>query len=268
MNNMESIERLREITAILRSENGCPWDKEQTHKSITKDLIEECYELIDAILTEDHEAMKEELGDVLFQVMFHSQIAAENGKFSIQDVADTIAEKLIRRHPHVFSENNDKISVNEVLSNWEEIKKEEKDKKGITQESFLDSIPDSFPALLKAEKLQAKAAKTGFDWDKIQDVEKKLAEELNEFRKELNDYYENSSELLKTKMEDEFGDILFTLVNIGRHLKLSSEVSLNRTNQKFRTRFAKMEKTALESGKDLKNMNLTELDKLWEISKI
>lgn len=265
---MNNLKRLREITAILRSENGCPWDREQTHTSIIKDLIEETYELADALESSDVNAMKEELGDVLFQVMFHSRIAEENGNFSIEDVAQNISEKLVRRHPHVFSDKASDTTVAEVLENWEEIKKEEKKASGIRHQSFLDSVPDSFPGLLKAEKLQSRAAKTGFDWKEITDVESKLAEELEEFQVELRTYSKDKSPEAKIRMEEEFGDILFTLVNLARHSGISPEIAINKTNKKFRQRFYAMEKMAEQSGTELKKLSLQEQDLLWEKSKL
>ena len=262
---MESISRLDEITTILRSENGCPWDREQTHSSITGDLIEETYEVIDSIQKNDFQNLREELGDLLFQIVFHAKIAEENKLFTLDDVASDVNEKLIRRHPHVFAEKNGDITTGEVLENWEKIKQTEKNKP--ETKSFLDSVPASFPALLQALKLQSKAAKKGFDWDNPEDIELKLEEEIGEFRDELHAYRENPSDEIKNRLEDEFGDLLFTLVNIGRSLKISPEGSLNKTNRKFRERFSFMEKEAAGNQKNLEELDLNELDRLWEMSK-
>ncbi|MCE9501023.1 MAG: nucleoside triphosphate pyrophosphohydrolase [Leptospira sp.] len=261
---MNEIERLREITAILRSEQGCEWDKKQTHKSMIQCLIEEVYEVVEALETEDMESLKEELGDLLFQIAFHCQLAEEKQIFTLDDVAKSISDKLVRRHPHVFK-SADTLTADEVVINWEKIKQEEKAGKSLQTGSLLDSVPKAHPALLKAEKLQKEAKKTGFDWDKIEDIEKKLNEEIAEFYTELNEYKANRSNF--RKMEEEFGDVLFTMVNLSRTLNISAESALNSANLKFKTRFDKLEKIALESGKELNGMNLKEMDELWEIVK-
>lgn len=263
---MRELLRLYEITSILRGENGCPWDKAQTHKSITKDLVEEAYELIDAIDQEDFAGMKEELGDVLFQVIFHANLAEESGNFSLEDVAQTINEKLIRRHPHVFGEDKTPLSIDQIVNNWDEIKKTEKKKS--PQLNTLTNIPHSFSALMKAEKLQSKAAKTGFDWEKVEDVELKLREELNEFIEEIKNLQKDPTETNKTKMANELGDIIFTIVNIARHLHISPEIALNRTNEKFIKRFNHMEIQAKRSGKNLGDLTLPEMEILWEKAKL
>ena len=260
---MKEIQNLYETTAALRSENGCPWDKEQTHLSITGDLIEEAWELIDSIKKNDYQSMKEELGDVLFQVMFHSLLAEENGAFTFEDVATTINEKLIRRHPHVFGEKQE-ISVDQVLDNWDEIKKKEK---ATIPESVLSGVPESFPSLLKAEKIQKKAARAGFDWEAIGDVEHKLKEEVNEFSAELRAFNQNPSQENRERLEDELGDILFTIVNISRFLGLSSEEALQGSIQKFKRRFQTMERMLSKEGKEMKKQSMTFLDELWNQAK-
>lgn len=244
--------RLREVIRILRGPNGCPWDRKQTHESLRKYLIEEAYEFIDAVNRQDDEHMVEELGDVLLQVMLHSQIGEDEGFFSIDDVIVSVTDKMIRRHPHVFEH----VTVNdaeEVLTNWEAIKQEEK---GGKPSSILDAVPGSFPALLQAEELQKKAAKVGFDWDSADLVIEKVKEEWQEFQeaREQGDQVE---------MEKEFGDWLFAIANLARHYKLNSENALQRTNQKFRTRLSAMEKSALEKGRSLNDYDLDALEELW-----
>ncbi|KHE72196.1 nucleoside triphosphate pyrophosphohydrolase [Halobacillus sp. BBL2006] len=244
--------RLREVISILRGPDGCPWDRKQTHESLRKYLIEEAYEFIDAVNRQDDEHMVEELGDVLLQVMLHSQIGEDEGFFSIDDVIVSVTDKMIRRHPHVFEH----VTVNdadEVVTNWEAIKQEEKGEKS---SSILDSVPNSFPALLQAEELQKKASKVGFDWDSADLVIEKVKEEWQEFQEAREQ--ENNEE-----MEKEFGDWLFAIANLARHYKLNSENALQRTNQKFRTRFSAMEKSAASENRSLEDYDLESLEALW-----
>ncbi|MBA2176999.1 nucleoside triphosphate pyrophosphohydrolase [Halobacillus locisalis] len=244
--------RLREVIRQLRAPGGCPWDRKQTHESLRKYLIEEAYEVIDAINRQDDDHIAEELGDVLLQVMLHSQIGEDDGFFTIEDVIKGVTDKMIRRHPHVFEH----VTVNdadEVVTNWEAIKQEEK---GEMPDSILDGVPTSFPALLQAEELQKKAAKVGFDWDDIEPVVAKVDEEWQEFLEAR----ENKN---KEEMEKEFGDYLFAIANVARHYKLSSENALQRTNRKFRTRLYAMEQEAKSQGKELANYTLDELEALW-----
>ncbi|ARI75450.1 bifunctional methyltransferase/pyrophosphohydrolase YabN [Halobacillus mangrovi] len=244
--------RLREVIRVLRGPNGCPWDRKQTHESLRKYLIEEAYEFIDAVNRQDDEHMVEELGDVLLQVMLHSQIGEDEGFFSIDDVIVSVTDKMIRRHPHVFEH----VTVNdaeEVVTNWEAIKQEEK---GGMPSSILDAVPGSFPALLQAEELQKKAAKVGFDWDSAEPVIEKVKEEWQEFQ-------EARAQGDQVEMEKEFGDWLFAIANLARHYKLNSENALQRTNQKFRTRLAAMEKSAQEKGRSLNDYDLDALEELW-----
>ncbi|UOQ91360.1 nucleoside triphosphate pyrophosphohydrolase [Halobacillus shinanisalinarum] len=248
--------RLREVIRKLRGPGGCPWDQKQTHASLRRYLIEEAYEFIDAVNRHDDDHMVEELGDVLLQVMLHSQIGEDEGFYTIDDVIVSITEKMIRRHPHVFG-NVHVEGTEEVVTNWDQIKKQEKKQ---VLESMLDDVPMSFPALLQAEELQKKAAKVGFDWDDVKQVEAKVQEEWSEFieAKEANDVEE---------MEKEFGDWLFAIANLARHYKINGEMALNRTNQKFRTRFSAMEKSASEGKRLLEYYTIDELEALWVAAK-
>ncbi len=246
-----SFDELVEIVRVLRSPSGCPWDKEQTHDSLKRHLIEEAYEVIRAIEEGDFQDLKEELGDLLLQVVLHSQMASEKKKFDIKDVLREIILKLIRRHPHVF----DKVKVSsseEVVSNWERIKRSEKN------ECLLESIPDSLPGLLYAYNLQAKAAEVGFDWDKRKDILKKIDEEINELKASLNN---------KKRLEEEIGDLIFSLVNLSRRFKIDPESALRKVAYKFKKRLDYIEQRGREKGKNLEQMGLEEMDYLWEESK-
>ncbi|WP_100400547.1 nucleoside triphosphate pyrophosphohydrolase [Bacillus sp. FJAT-44742] len=252
---------LRQVIAELRGPNGCPWDKKQTHQSLKKYLLEEAYEVLDAIDEEDDWHLQEELGDVLLQVMLHAQIGEDEGYFTIDDVIETITEKMIRRHPHVFGEEQAEIA-DEVVTNWDAIKKEEKKSKGEDTEtsSILSSIPVSLPSLMRAFDLQKQAAKVGFDWGEAEPVWAKLQEEIEEIKAEIQ-------QADKEAMKKEFGDLLFVLVNLGRHYGLHPEESLHMTNQKFQRRFAYIEKRVREEKKNLEDMKLEEMDALWEEAK-
>ncbi|WP_243388450.1 nucleoside triphosphate pyrophosphohydrolase [Bacillus kexueae] len=250
---------LRSVIAELRGPNGCPWDRKQTHHSLKRYLIEECYELLEAIENEDIDHMIEELGDVLLQIMLHAQIGEDDGLFTIDEVVRSVTSKMIRRHPHVFGE----VSVDdaeEVVSNWEEIKKVEKGNQ--QEESILDSIASSLPALTKAYKLQKKAAKVGFDWTNVNDAWKKVHEEISEFETEIREGLQD-----KRKVEKEFGDILFAFINIARFYDIEPETALSTTNHKFLTRFQYIEAKARETGTPLTEMSLEEMDRLWEEAK-
>lgn len=250
-----SLYRLQEITEYLRSEKGCPWDREQDSMSLRKYLVEETYEVIDAIESRSNTKMVEELGDLLYQIYAHAQIADESGAFDIDDVADGITDKLIRRHPHVFG--SEVILDGEgVADRWEKIKKEEK--KG--NESILSGIPAHLPALLKAFRAQEKAARIGFDWSEVNDVEKKLEEEIGEFRQAVS-----SGD--KESVFEEFGDILFTLVNLSRHIGIDPEDALQQSTKKFISRFRIVEESAKAGGKELSDMDLSEMDSLWNKAK-
>lgn len=249
--------KLRQIIADLRGPNGCPWDKEQTHQSLKKYLIEESYELIEAIDEEDIDHMIEELGDVLLQVMLHAQIGEDDGFFSIDDVIAAISEKMVRRHPHVFADSQADTSE-DVVKNWQEIKKAEKGKESVT--SHLEEIGKHLPNALRAYELQKRAAKVGFDWENVEDAFVKVREELDEFEKEMN---ENSSE----RLMQEFGDLLFAFINVARFYKINPEEALFHTNQKFIRRFTYVEERAKENGKDFADYTLMELDAFWNEAK-
>ena len=247
--------RLEEIAARLRAEDGCPWDREQTMMSLRKYLIEESYETIDAIESGKAEKIREELGDVLYQVYAHSQIAKEQGLFTVDDVAAEITEKLIRRHPHVFG--GETITTGDAVADrWENIKKKEREGK----ESILDGVPSGLPALLKAYRVQEKTSRIGFDWTRITDVEAKLDEEISEFKDAIKS--EDEAQLF-----EEFGDILFTLVNISRFLKIDPEDALQQSTKKFMTRFKYVEKAAAQQKRELKDMTLEQMDELWNEAK-
>ncbi|NCO68428.1 MAG: nucleoside triphosphate pyrophosphohydrolase [Nitrospirae bacterium CG_4_10_14_0_8_um_filter_41_23] len=248
-------QELLKIMEALRSEKGCPWDKEQTRESLKPFIVEEAYELIEAIDEGDPEKIKEELGDLLFQIVFQCQIAKENNEFKVSDVIEKISKKMIARHPHVFGKADYK-TADEVLLHWEEQKKLE----GKMRESILEGIPKTLPSLLRAHRLQKRAAGVGFDWEKVEDVLKKLDEELKEFK-----------EALKTKrqdeIEDELGDIFFMLVNISRFIGVNPEDALRKTISKFIHRFRYIEMNAAEQGKRLSDMTLPEMDRLWDEAK-
>ncbi len=247
--------RLKEIARILRAENGCPWDREQTFASLKPYLVEETYEVYDAIESGDLNDLKEELGDLLYQIYAHSEIASETSSFTIDDVADGITNKLIRRHPHVFGNENIDDATG-VKVRWEEIKKEEKRER----KSILDGVPRHLPALVMAYRVQDKVSHVGFDWEKIDDAIAKLDEEIGEFKEavELED---------KDKIIDEAGDILFSLVNVLRFKKVDAEDALRKTIDKFTGRFQYIETKVNESGNNINKMSLEELDVLWEESK-
>ena len=249
--SLQSFYELVRVMERLRAENGCPWDRKQTHESLKPYLIEETYEVISAIDSGNDDELKEELGDLLLQIVFHAQIAKEDGRFDIDDVAKTIVEKLIRRHPHVFGDL--KVSgSDEVLQNWEKIKKEE------GKESIFDGVPEGLPSLLKARRVQEKAKRVGFDWDNIEGTLDKVKEELDELSEAIKFGK-------KEKISEEFGDLLFSLVNVSRFLDIDAEDSLRQTIEKFMKRFKSVEKIIKsKGGKDLKNYTINELDEIWE----
>lgn len=257
MSPMTNFERLIEIMARLRGPQGCPWDKEQDHKSLKPYLIEEAYEVLDAIDCEDDSKFAEELGDLLSQVVMHAQLASERGAFDMEAVSEGISRKLIERHPHVFGEKKE-ITSEEVLHNWEKIKQEKAENDDY---SILQGVPGSLPALLKAFRIQEKVGRYGFDWDDKKDVMVKLREEISEFESAVENE-ENSS-----RLQEEFGDILFALVNLGRHLNIRAEEALNKTNSKFIRRFKYIEDRLRRIGKKVSDSNLEEMDRFWEESK-
>jgi len=247
---------LVKVMEKLRSEEGCPWDREQTHKSLIKYLLEEAYEVVDAILKNKDEELKEELGDLLLQVVFHSQIAKERGAFTVDDVIDGITRKLIFRHPHVFRGKEGIETPEDVSREWEKLK----EKEGKKRESILDGIPESMPALERAYKIQKRAEKVGFDWKDFKGIKEKIVEELDEIEQEI----ERGN---REKIEEEVGDLLFMAVNLARFLKVHPEVALRKANQKFERRFRYMEKRAKEMGKELKEMDIDQMEELWKEAK-
>lgn len=253
--------RLHEIVAILRSPEGCPWDREQTHDSLRKNLIEETYEVLETIDEDDPEHMMEELGDLLLQIMLHAQMEEETGAFSVYDVIAALNDKLIFRHPHVFGDR-EAGDAEEALQNWEGMKAEEKRRKGIVPEeqSALDGVPRDLPALMKAYKLQKKASKVGFDWDNFEDAAAKIREELDEL-------LEAFSAKDPKDQADELGDLLFAAVNAARFIGADPEEALTRTNRKFTERFRYVEERLREQGKRPQDSTLEEMDGLWDEAK-
>ena len=249
------VQDLDEIVRILRAPGGCPWDAEQTHQSIRRNFLEEAYEAVEAIDEGNPDHLKEELGDVLLQVLFHARMEQEAGRFDLNDVADGVCKKLIYRHPHVFGD----VSVTgtgEVLSNWEELKRKEKGQ--ATNTDALEAVARSLPALWRAEKVQKKAKKAGFDWPDISGALDKLSEEIGELKAAVAG---------GTNVEEELGDLLFSAVNVSRFLKTDPEDALNAATDKFIGRFAKVEELAAAQGRSMEGMTLEELDKLWEQAK-
>jgi len=248
---------LLKIMERLRSENGCPWDKEQTHESLRIYLIEETYEVLEALDAKDMGKFCNELGDLLLQIVFHAQIARENGVFRIDDVITEVCKKLISRHPHIFGDVKADTSE-QVLANWEAIKK--KEKKLDSQTGVLKDVPKNLPALMRSYKVQQKAAQVGFDWDDIKDVFTKVDEEINE----LKEAYRSGD---KEKISNELGDTLFSIVNLARFLDVQPELALSNTVNKFIKRFEYVEKQSAEQGKKLEEMSLAEMDELWNKAK-
>ncbi len=257
LGNKKDFQDLLDIIETLRNPGGCPWDREQTHESLKSALLEECYEVIDAIENEDEDALIEELGDVLLQVVFHASIGKEDGYFDIMDVIGGISNKMINRHPHVFG-NEEANTSEQVLVNWDEIKKEEKGIKTLTEE--MQNIAKSLPATTRAYKVQKKAKKVGFDWDDVNCAMDKVKEELNEIKEVYN--CED-----KSIIEGEVGDLLFACINVARFLEVDGELALYKTIKKFIKRFSYIENEAIKNNKNLKDMTLEEMDKLWEEAK-
>ncbi|ELC8457299.1 nucleoside triphosphate pyrophosphohydrolase [Clostridium perfringens] len=257
LGNKKDFQDLLDIIETLRNPGGCPWDREQTHESLKSALLEECYEVIDAIENEDEDALIEELGDVLLQVVFHASIGKEDGYFDIMDVIGGISNKMINRHPHVFG-NEEANTSEQVLVNWDEIKKEEKGIKTLTEE--MQNIAKSLPATTRAYKVQKKAKKVGFDWDDVNCAMDKVKEELNEIKEVYN--CED-----KSIIEGEVGDLLFACINVARFLEVDGELALDKTIKKFIKRFSYIENEAIKNNKNLKDMTLEEMDKLWEEAK-
>ena len=251
-----SLSSFQDLVARLRAPGGCPWDRKQTHASLRSSLLEETYEVLDALDADDAESLQEELGDLLLQIVLHAQIAAESGEFKMIDATTHILDKLVRRHPHVFG-NTQVNGSDEVLRNWEQIKREERGQRGEEAVSMLAGVSRALPALSRAMELQKRAARVGFDWPAVEPVAAKVDEELAEFR-QAEDAENRAAEL---------GDLFFSLVNLARWLGIDPESALRETNQRFERRFGTMERRAHEAGTVLEKMNLDEMDALWEQAK-
>jgi len=261
----KSFEEVVRLMARLRAPDGCPWDREQTHRSLRTYLLEETYEVLDAIERDDAEALKDELGDLLLQVVFHAQMAQEQGRFGMEDVLTGLHEKLLRRHPHVFGEGKAE-TPEQVVHNWEALKARERDDEG----SALEGVSEHLPALLEAYQLTRKAAQVGFDWEKPEEVLAKLDEEVGEVRKELEGgpaYAKASAGQGHQRVEGELGDLLFVVVNLARKLGIDPEVALRRANRKFVQRFQEIERELAAQGKRPEDSTLEEMDALWERAK-
>ncbi|MEW9122364.1 MAG: nucleoside triphosphate pyrophosphohydrolase [Thermotaleaceae bacterium] len=253
-----TMNNLIQIMARLRDKDGCPWDRKQTHESLKEYLIEEAYEVLEAIEEGDTELFIEELGDLLLQIVFHAQIAEEAGNFAMRDVLTRICNKLLFRHPHVFGTQRAETDT-AALESWEEMKKQEKDEKSHTE--GLKRIPKQLPALMRSYKVQSKAANVGFDWEHVEEAVKKVSEELEE----LMEAYEGVE---KTKITEELGDLIFSVVNVARFMKVNPELALKGTTEKFIERFAFIEEMAKKDGKRLEAMTLQEMDDMWNLAKI
>ncbi len=262
----EKVDELIAVMKRLRAPGGCPWDAEQTYGSLSQYLLEEAYETFDAIqeaeATGDVANLKEELGDLLLQVVFHSTIGTERGEFSIDDVAAGVSKKLVLRHPHVFGDA--KLErAQDVLDNWDTLKANERKasgKESKEKESILEDVPVHFPGLLEALKLTKKAARVGFDWESAEHIFEKIEEEIGELRREIEDGDRDA-------LEDEVGDLLFAVVNLARRLEVEPETALKRTNRKFRKRFRFIEDELKSAGRSPKEADLEEMDRLWDLSK-
>lgn len=250
-----NVQDLVDIVKVLRAPGGCQWDAQQTHESIRRNFLEEAYEVAEAIDQQSTEHLQEELGDVLLQVVFHTSIEEEEGRFNLDDVANGVCQKLIFRHPHVFGDVTIS-STGEILANWEELKKKEKGQS--TQADAVDAVARSLPALWRAEKVQKKAAKVGFDWDSVDGAVDKLSEELDEVKEAINGHGDPAEEL---------GDLLFAAVNVARFLKVDPEDALQAACDKFAARFRRVEEEVTAQGKQMEDMSLKELDDIWNAIK-
>lgn len=250
----KKFEELVEIIDRLRAPDGCPWDREQTNQSLLPYFIEEAYELIESVDEENWDTVKEELGDLLLHVVFQASIGEDDGKFKLEDSLTNVNEKLVRRHPHVFGDVQADAAFH-AKQNWESQKHKEKRRK-----SRLDGVPKNLPALVQAQRLQQKASYAGFDWDKIDRVWDKVHEEIEELK-------EAQSNDLKDHIAEEIGDVLFALVNLSRYLDIPAEDALRQTNQKFTSRFSKVEEGIKAQGKELEDATLKEMDAIWELAK-
>ena len=265
-----SFEALMQLMAKLRAPDGCPWDRKQTHESLKPYLVEEAYEVLEAIDHGDPGRLREELGDLLLQIVFHAQIAGEHERFSMEDVMHSLSEKLIRRHPHVFGGPEQKgqaKTADDVKITWEQIKRDERERSG-RGESALDGVPKTLPALLRAFQVQARAARVGFDWSELRPVLQKLEEELHELQEvlEARDTGDAAAPS-KDALQAELGDVLFTVVNLARHLTINPEEALRGTVNRFIDRFHYVESRAAADGRRLEDMSLEQMDALWEEAK-
>src|SRR5947208_1752887 len=260
------------LMSRLRSPEGCPWDREQTYSSLAPMLLEEAYETFEAVelAIEGRPAeLRNELGDLLFQIVFYAQVAQERGDFSIDDVTNAVHEKMVRRHPHVFGDAK-ADNTTDVLRTWEAIKAEEKRAAGASagqDESLLDGVSSKAPALMEAHQLSTKAARVGFDWQRIEDIFAKIQEELHELRAAIDAHAESQSEANHTRVREEVGDLLFAVTNIARHLKVEPEAALKLTNRKFRRRFRHIERRLRARGRELGAATLEEMEGLWQEAK-
>jgi MazG family protein len=260
----ERFQKLVEIMRTLRSEHGCAWDKQQTLKTLRPFVLEETYELLDALDRGDHDALKHELGDFLFEAVFLAQICDEEGYFSIADSIQSIADKLIRRHPHIFSaDGKASLTPKQVKQQWEEIKAKERKDAGEAEKTLLSGVPRSMPSLLRAYELSTRAAQVGFDWARTEDVLDKADEELRELREAVADGGGKSPEA-----EEEFGDLLFSLVNVARKLGIEPEAALRVANDKFQRRFDDVERQVVASGSKFRDLTLDELEAKWQLAKV
>lgn len=270
------LDRLVSIMARLRGENGCPWDKEQTHRSLLRYLIEEAYEVVEAVESGSMENLCDELGDLLLQVVFHAQLAKEAGAFNVNDVVASITEKMIRRHPHVFGDATAE-TTDDVIANWEVIKREERnlaDTTGANQagpdqasaSSRLSGVSPHLPALLYADEISRRAAKAGFDWSNVAGIFDKMREETHELQEALSQGNEagDFSDEAQARIAEEWGDLALTLVNLGRHLRIQPELATRQAAQKFERRFRALEQAAATKGQSLEHMDMAEMDALWD----
>jgi len=258
-----SFEHFVSIIDRLRSDGGCPWDREQTHKTLRQATLEEAYEVVHAIETGDASNLKEELGDLLLHVVFHSDIAKRAGEFTVDDVIRSVTDKMVRRHPHVFG-TVEAENTEAVLRNWEELKRRERAEKGADEHaSLLDAVHRHTPAMMEAQAISEKAAKVGFDWNKPEDVRGKIEEELNEISAAMLEPEPGRLE----RLEDEIGDLIFAAINLGRKLGVDAETALRGTNRKFRSRFAQVEEGLRKQGKAPKDATLDEMEALWQAAK-
>ncbi len=271
----QAFDDLVALVARLRAPDGCPWDRKQTHDSLKPYLIEESYEVLEALDRNDPRQLREELGDLLLQVVLHTELESEQNHFTMQDVITTLNEKLVRRHPHVFTkETGPSLNADQVITQWEKIKQSERSEQG-QEESILEGVPASLPALLRAYQVQKRASRVGFDWEQPEQVVEKLDEELQELREATIHHQSRAASsshgqdvLIAWKaIEQEFGDVLFTIANLARFLKINPEEALRKSCNRFVTRFATMEQQAADVGKELQQLNPEEWETFWEVAK-